>query len=66
MNFAWSNGNGITFKTYGDFINSIIITTTGGAEAETYESFVIEECSMIVSFNDGVTFQKITPIIIYK
>ena len=66
MNFAWSNGNGITFKTYGDFINSIIITTTGGAEAEAYESFLIEECSMIVSFDDGATFSKIVPIMIYK
>jgi len=66
MNFAWSNGNGITFKTYGDFINSIAVTTTGGAEAETYESFLIEECSMIISFDDGATLQKVVPIIIYK
>lgn len=66
MNFAWSYGNGITFKTYGDFISSMTVDATGGAEGETHEFFLIKECSMIISSDDGVTFRKVIPIVIYE
>jgi len=66
LTFAWSSGNGVSFRTYGDFITAITVATTGGAGKEVREHFYIKECSMIISSDDGKTFQKVVPIVIYK
>ena len=67
MHFAWSNGNGVQINPYGDFITGMSISTSGGAEADFAELFRIDEseCSLIVSRDGGVTFEKVAPIIIY-
>ena len=67
LRFAWSNGDGVTIDTYGDFITGMIITPTGGAEDAFKDLFKINgsECSLIISRDGGDTFEKVTPTVVY-
>lgn len=66
LNFAWSNGNGVKIDTYGDFIVGMIVKTGGGAELAFADLFKLSEseCSLIISRDEGATFEKVTPIVV--